>query len=171
MRILKVFMLAVFVLTAAGHVNQADAASWKGWKWDAFKIKFQLPSNLFVTEASKTRLVATDKREFTMTVAPWKDATLTQKDVANRGFNNYTAISNKERIEEGDMGDFNGFKGYYIYAFGQSSGKDLYFVVVGLIDPYSPINFYVTFAWWDKAQNNNKFENLSYQISKTFAKK
>jgi len=164
MKALKRIVLVAAVLFA---VN-VFAEGWQDWEWNDYSIDFSLPDSLSVTEASETRLVATDKKNFTMTVAPWNDASLTEKQVAYKGYNNYTAITAKQILEEDSMGDFNGFKGYYIYGYGKSSGKSLYFVIVGLINPNSAANFYLTFAWWDKASQNAAFEQMAADIALTF---
>ncbi|HCL56095.1 MAG TPA: hypothetical protein DHW82_03685 [Spirochaetia bacterium] len=167
MKSLKTLILSAVLLIAASQTH-LFAEDWTDWEWNDYAIDFSLPNSLTVTEASDTRLVATDNRNFTMTVAPWEDETLTQKDVAYRGYQNYTAITNKKILDEGDMGEFNGFKGYYIYAYGKSSGKNLYFVIAGLINPNSAVNFYISYAWWDKAEQNSYFEQLAEDITLSF---
>lgn len=144
------------------------AADWIDMEWSAYNLSFQVPSDM-------KEYVNTEKQygvtgSVSLTINPWKDATITERDAAQKAYDTVKGIDNRQLLDEGDLPDMeeSGLRGYYMIGSGYQNKRALYFLFVGVINPNSDVNFYLCFMWWDDPKTNDVKVQLCEDIVKTF---
>lgn len=164
-KVIKLLCVSIFLMGATAIFAQ-DMID---MEWSNYNIAFQIPSDFKERECTDT-LYSGATGKFSLTISPWKDANVTEIDVAKKGYDTYTATTNKQKLDEGEMPDMeeSGFKAYYIVGSGTQTNKALYFIVVGVINPNSDVNFYARFAWWDNPSVNDSTVEICEQVIQSF---
>lgn len=119
--------------------------------WKQYNLSFQVPINAVVQESSDVEYAA-NTDYLTISILPYKNATISANDVANQA---YTSVNATGKVIESDEKIvLNGFEGYRIIGSGYQNGKKLRFYCLGMIDPDSDINFKLFIYYWDDITYN-----------------
>jgi len=131
-------VIFVFILLCSFSLNSED------WDWDEYGITWSMPDSFKIEDCDAEKIGARDKTkgDCTLRIQPWKDANATAVDVCNKGISTWSGWSNTVTTEEGELQHDGGFTGYYKMGTGMQAGRKRNWVVIGLIDPNSPTNFF-----------------------------
>lgn len=160
-------------VTAEPIFKLAQNAQWKSWNWPQYNVKFQLPVDMKILRSNASEFSLTSPN-FSVYIVPWKDSSLSAKQVAYQAYKTYTVVSNKTVQAEGDISvdiSESGFNGYMVFGKGwdTKAGRWLHYGLVGMASKEHENNFYIRYAWWDEPNTNAYYEQLSESIAKTFA--
>lgn len=161
----KTGILLVFVMFF-GFVHKA-AAQWTDLEWEAYGIGFKAPSGFTLKQNDSKAFTATGAI-FTMSIKPWKDASITDPVAICQRALDLTAGTNKTVIAEEEIDDLGGLIGYEGYCTAVQSGKLMHIVVGGYLDPNSKTNFTVQLLFWDNVKQNKKNLEAALYILSSF---
>lgn len=142
--------------------------------WPEFHFEFQLPSFLKITQNDGPTEVsryfsASDNVNYTISAYAWRESPevlLNEKEVAQKGFENYSTIFDKEILSQKEFTTPSGIPFQMIHAVGKVNERKAYIYIAGFLIPNGGINeyCYFTFAWWDLPESNQAFEKISLEI-------
>lgn len=155
------------MLVMSLNLTSAVAQEWKEMEWDQFKIAFKVP-DYFEEKSNTEKAYTASGSDFTLSIQPWKDATLTAEDVANKALKKLNAtdvtITSQEKVK------LKGFEGYQIIGAGAQNGKALIFAVLGMIDPDGETNFSAYIMFWHDEETDEGNIEIATTIIESFAK-
>lgn len=132
----KFFTIFLFFFLTAFNVNAQHE-----FTWEEYGISFSLPDDFSETENSSEQFSAS-REGMQFSIRPFKDDSIDDEDISE--YTNAIAESmNLENLTVVSALEFNGFEGGY--AEGVKDGVKVF--VMGLIDPDSDTNFFVTIAF------------------------
>ncbi|MBX7152573.1 hypothetical protein K1X84_13105 [bacterium] len=136
-------------------------SGWKEMEWETYSIRFKVPESFEITESTADIFTASGE-DFTLSISPWKDASISVEEVANKALGSLSAddvtITSHEKI------DLNGFEGYEILGTGYQDDRPLLFVVLGFIDPDGETNFSAYILFWHDENKNQENIDIATQI-------
>ncbi len=140
-------MLFVFVMSANGQTL-------KKMNYTQYGLQFSVPTTMNNTANTATQFVVSGN-SLTMTLQPYKDASVETGLEIAQGMYKTMNIQDKEVLTEGEE-DAGPFKGYRFFGSGTQGGKDIYFYCGGFLNPNTDTNFKVYFYFWadDKWETN-----------------
>jgi len=155
-------ILASFLLTTA-----ASAQRMKPMEWADFNVGFSLPNSFNITESTGERFTASGE-DITLHIAPYKDESMTAEQVANAALELLNATGVELTLHE--PVELQGLEGYQMVGYGQQEGRDLLFLVLGLIDPDGDTNLAAYVMWWHDETRNEVNTKTALKILKSFKK-
>ncbi len=158
----KIALLLAFVL-----VSQADAQRMKPMEWKTYNIGFSVPVKFNVTESTGERFTASGE-DMTLHISPYLDESLSAEEVANRALGSLNASGVELTLNEPVT--LQGLEGYQMVGYGQQSGRDMLFVVLGLIDPDGSTNMAAYMMWWHDESRNEANTQTAIKILQSFKK-
>lgn len=149
------------------NLTSAAAQEWKDMEWDQFKIAFKVP-DYFEEKSNTEKAYTASGSDFTLSIQPWKDATMTAEDVANKALKKLNAtdvtVTSQEKVK------LKGFEGYQIIGAGAQKDKAMIFVVLGMIDPEGETNFSAYIMFWHNEDSNDGNIEIATKIIESFSK-
>lgn len=160
---MKTFLAFVFLFLGLS----AQAQRMKPMEWADYNLGFSVPNSFSITENTDDRFTASGE-DITLHISPYKDETLTSEDVANRALQSLNASGVELTLNE--PVELQGFEGYQMVGYGQQDGRDLLFLVLGLIDPDGDTNLAAYVMWWHDEARNDMNTKTALKILKSFKK-
>ncbi len=160
----RVIAVAAWMFTMA---FQAHGQDWTDMVWDKYGITFKAPTG-FDIKKNTDKVFTCSGLNFTVTIKPYKDASLKANDAANKAYADLNATDMEIDVDE--KVKLNGFEGYKILGSGKQNGKKLLFAALGAIDPDSDVNFSVNILFWDDPAHNDVNKEAALYILESFAK-
>jgi len=159
----SIVFIAAFLLVGM----DAHSQRMKPMEWADYNLAFSVPNNFSVTENTDDRFTASGE-DMTLHISPYRDETMTAEDVANRALESLNATGVELTLHESV--DLQGFEGYQMVGYGQQDGRDLLFLVLGLIDPDGDTNLAAYMMWWHDESRNDANTKAALKILKSFKK-
>lgn len=117
------------------------------YTWEEYGIAFSLADD-FKEKVNSMEEFSAEGDGMEISIVPFKDGSIDDNDITTYTMS-IAASLNLDNIEDINKIDINGFKGGY--AEGVQNGIKIF--VMGLIDPNSETNFFVTIVFQDKDEN------------------
>lgn len=145
------------ILASVAHAGPRTDATWEDITWNKYNLKFSLPSDVKETENTDNKYIA-ESKSLTFEIYPWKDASLSEKEVADAAYEDLGIDEKTVKITSKSKRDLNGFSGYEILGEGKIDGKEVNFSVLGFIDPNSSNNFAAYILYWKDGSEDVNIE-------------
>jgi hypothetical protein len=158
------FLLVIFFST--GFVTKVSA-QWTDLVWETYGIGFKAPSDFTLTENDHNAFTA-NGAIFTMSIKPWKDASITDPMKICQHALDITPGSDKKVILEQEIKHMNGLNGYEGYCTATQDGKFLHILVGGYLNPSNSTNFTVQLLFWDNEEHNKTNIDAAIYILESF---
>jgi len=162
LKLLSVLFVVTLLTGLNGSNLFAQEEDWIDMEWDTYKIAFKAPKD-FTLKQNDDKAFTANGAIFTMSLKPWKDASITDPtDIALKAYET-TPGTDKTIIEEKEL-NVNGYKGYYAYCTAIQKEKGMHMIIAGFLDPNSETNFTVQLLFWDSddATNLLNYEAAQY---------
>ncbi len=166
---MKKKVLLSAILIAAVMLPVFGWEQMKRWNWTQNRISFQTPVSMKITKNTGTEFVGAWKA-MGFSIKPFQDKNLNASQVAFQGYLRNTATLDKNVTRKTNVSLGQGLKGYAIFGKGMQKGRVVKFVYLGLIDPNSPHNYAVNWVWYSSPQADALYDNVSYEMAKSFKK-
>jgi len=162
---LRALLLVFAFAVTFAFKSSAQDEGWKKMTWKEYNIDFFAPVDFTVTKNDATAYTANGSI-FTMSIKPWKDASITEPlPIAQQAWD-VTPGTDKSVIKETPL-NVNGLEGYYAYGVAFQNGKGMHMIIAGFLDPNSSTNFTVQLLFWDKddAENDLNYNAAQYILN------
>jgi hypothetical protein len=126
------------------------AYSQQKYSWDEYGISFTLADDFKEVDNTIDQFSA-DGDGMTLSILPFKDETVSDADITKYTIEIAKSM-NLGTFEDVDLIDINSFKGAYV----EGTKDGVKFFIMGLIDPESDTNFFVTIVFADKDEEATK---------------
>ena len=137
------------------------------YKWAPYGLGFSLPTDWKVKASNNDYFEASDNKEVTMTIKPWKDENIESAEaVAQVAYKAFTNYSNKKILNRKELDQNGSLEKYIMLCEGYSNGHKAMIGIIGIINVDSDVNAYATFIWWDNA-NTNKNSTKTWKVAQS----
>jgi len=165
---ISIYMKSLLAFVAFFFIAlQGSVYAQKTWTYKQYGLQFTTPADFNVRTNDAKSFVASDGKSITLSIYPYKDASVTKEKIADIAWNKINATNKKsdERIPI----DLDGYKGYAMVGSGLQNNKELLFIAFGCIDPTSETNFYSIIYYWNDS-NADANTDKAIGILKSFKK-
>ncbi len=164
----KVSIPLLFILFFCAGFVKTVSAQWKDYTWESYGIDFKAPTNLTLKQNDHKAFTASNAI-FTMSIKPWKDASVTDPVEICQKAMDITPGTDKTVIKEVSIPNLHGLKAYEAYCTAIQTRKLMHMVIGGYLDPSNSTNFTVQLLFWDgdEAANDQNYKAALY-ILKSF---
>lgn len=161
MKSLLAFVALLFIVLPGSIYAQ------KTWTYKQYGLQFTTPAEFNVSKNDASSFVASDGRSITLSIYPYKDASVTKEKIADIAWNKVNATNKKS--DESIPIELDGYEGYAMVGSGMQNNREVVFIAFGCIDPSSETNFYSVIYYWND-ENADANTDKAIGILKSFKK-